>query len=222
MAGSTRTPASMASSAPRTATYRARRRGLPRGGHRRHRPGRPTPSSCRRARGASTSCRPVPRPGPHPDQAARASATGVNITVGLPIFRTASTTARRSTSPAPARPTTRACAPRSTSPAPSPDPFTPERPFLMTTLLETHTLLDPIEIARPQALEFGAGTVAAVGRFVEGTARARDRRSVQRLTRRRARPRRRRRRVRRGRVRARRRRRWTRRWRRPRRPVPRS
>ena len=38
----------------------------------------------------------------------------------------------------------------------------------MTTLLETHTLLDPIEIARPQALEFGSGTVAAVGRFVGG------------------------------------------------------
>ena len=32
----------------------------------------------------------------------------------------------------------------------------------MTTLLETPTLLDPIEITRPQALEFGSGTVAAV------------------------------------------------------------
>ena len=32
---------------------------------------------------------------------------GVNVTVGLPFFRTASTTARRSTSPAPAGPTTR-------------------------------------------------------------------------------------------------------------------
>ena len=38
----------------------------------------------------------------------------------------------------------------------------------MTTLLETHTLLDPIEIARPRALEFGSGTVAAVSRFVGG------------------------------------------------------
>jgi len=39
---------------------------------------------------------------------------------------------------------------------------------VITTLLETPTLLDPIEITRPQALEFGSGTVAAVGRFVGG------------------------------------------------------
>jgi alcohol dehydrogenase class IV len=37
----------------------------------------------------------------------------------------------------------------------------------MNTLLELNTLLDPIEIVRPEAIEFGSGTVAAVARFAE-------------------------------------------------------
>ena len=35
----------------------------------------------------------------------------------------------------------------------------------MNTLLESNTLLDPIETVRPQAIEFGPGTAAAVARF---------------------------------------------------------
>jgi alcohol dehydrogenase class IV len=40
----------------------------------------------------------------------------------------------------------------------------------VTTPLEQNTLLDPIEIVRPEAVEFGPGTVAAVARFAQGRA----------------------------------------------------
>ena len=59
-----------------------------------------------------------------------------------------------------AAPTTRACAPRSTSPPPSPDRCTPD-----DVPARTEHALNPIEIVRPEALEFGPGSIAAVARF---------------------------------------------------------
>src|SRR4051794_30786071 len=124
--------------------------------------GRRTPCLCRPARAGSTSSWSNTTTRATSRSRSWASTPASTSPSACRSSARASTTAQRSTSPAPAAPTTPACAPRSTSPAPSPAPFTPET---MTSLLELTSLLNPIEIVGPEAVEFGSGAVAAVARF---------------------------------------------------------